>query len=203
MLLNKRTTSFFSLTLILLLLFINTSYAGPIVKLCIDNDCRKPVHITITDNCWSDIKEIFSLPFPTDKDEQDNIINSIALIEKDVYQTLANQTPNTNNANDIYAGNSTKNIYRNTKIYIGVLLDNFLVTRHIVRKSITQHSWAGFENNGLLLQSLTDSKLYILDSNTGQLGASGSIRAYKAASNINIGIGNDKNVNTLDDEIFE
>jgi len=171
---------------LLALLFISSkSFAGPLVKLCLDDNCKKPLRINITDTCWSNVKETFSSPFPTDKDEQDNIANAIGLIESDIYQTLASKLPGADKAEDLYDDNSNKNNYRNIKTYIGILLDNYLINRHFMRKTITIQNWTGFEKNALLLQSLTDSKIYTLQLDTSHLGASPVISNYKQTSGIN------------------
>ncbi len=172
-----------TLGLIFLILFIlsNKSYAGPLIKLCLNNDCKKRHNVEISDACWSEVKEIFAPPFPTDKDEQDNIVNAIALIESDIYSSVSKQNPQGSSASDLYTANSTKNNYRNIKKYLGVLLDNYLVKRHYLRKIITQSNWAGIENSTLLLQSLTDSKLYTLEANNSELGASAIIRPYSTS----------------------
>lgn len=160
------------------------SYAGPLVKVCLNEDCKKPSKVEISDACWNQVKDIFSSPFITDKDEQDNIVTSISLIESDVYQALSNYSAETDNANDLYTSNSLKNTYKNTKYILGILLDQHMVKRHYIRNKITNRNWAGFESNGLLLQSLTDSNLYILESNNTELGSSSIITNYKNNSNI-------------------
>jgi len=168
-----------------LLILSYQSYAGPLVKVCLDEDCKRPAEVKISETCWSQVKDIFSSPFSTDKDEQDNIITSISLIESDVYSALSKHTTETDDANDLYTSNSIKNTYRNTKYILGILLDHHMVEKHFIRKSITNTNWAGFESNGLLLQSLTDSRLYILESNNTQLGSSAIITSYKNNSDIN------------------
>ncbi|RDH83984.1 MAG: hypothetical protein DIZ80_07570 [endosymbiont of Galathealinum brachiosum] len=172
----------------ILLLFISTkSLAAPQVKLCLDESCKSPLKIEITEACWSDVKEIFSPPFPTDKDEQDNIVNSIALIQTDIFNSVFKHNPDGNSASDLYTGNSRKNNYKNIKSILGILLDNYLINRHFLRKSITKRSWNGFESEILLLQSLTDSKLYTLETNNNELGASAIIQTYnKKSSGIEI-----------------
>jgi len=168
-----------TLLMISLLLSSFTTVAGPLVKVCLNDDCKKPTKVEISDACWSQVKEIFSSPFPTVKDEQDNILTSISLIESDIYLSISKKSSATDNANDLYTSNSTKNNYRNTKHILGILLDQHMVKQHFVRKTITQTSWIGFETNGLLLQSLADSSLYILESNNTKLGTSGIIKNYR------------------------
>ncbi|VAW64366.1 hypothetical protein MNBD_GAMMA08-2840 [hydrothermal vent metagenome] len=154
--------------------------AGPLVKLCINDNCKKPFNIEISDTCWRNVKALYASTFATDKDEQDNIVNSIALIEADVYHTFIKQTQNINSAEEIHAGNSSKNNYRNIKNYMNALLDNYLVTRHFMRKTIKQNDFFGLGSDVLLLQSLTDSKLYVLEKKSSSLGASPVIKDYNA-----------------------
>lgn len=168
-----------TLFIISLLLTSYITVAGPVVKVCLNDDCKKPLKVQISDTCWYQVKDIFSSPFPTVKDEQDNILTAISLIESDIYLAISKESADTGNANDLYTSNSSKNNYRNTKHILGVLLDQHMLKHHFLRKTITQKSWLGFESNGLLLQSLTDSSLYILESNNTQLGTSGIIKNYK------------------------
>lgn len=156
-----------------------TLYAGPIIKLCVNKNCKKPVNIQITDACWTDVKSIFSDALSTDKDEQDNMVSAAALIESDIYQSMAKQSPGASTANDLYVSNSPKNNYRNMKKYLIVLLDHYLVKRHLMRKTISRRNWYGLNEYALLLQSLTDSKLYVLKIDPIQLGNSAIIRGYK------------------------
>jgi len=174
--------------MIALLLLSYQTHAAPIVKICLDDDCKKPAELKITESCWTQVKDIFSSPFSTDKDEQDNIITSIALIEADVFLTLTKLTPESDDANDLYTSNSIKNNYRNTKFILGILLDKHMVKHHFIRKTITIKNWAGFESYGLLLQSLTDSKLYVLVSNNTELGSSARIESYKKSSDFTSGV---------------
>jgi len=177
-----------TLLIITLLLLSYNTIAGPLVKVCLDDNCKKPAKVEISDACWTQVIDIFSSPFPTVKDEQDNIITAISLIESDIYLAISKQSAETDNANDLYTANSIKNNYRNTKHILGILLDNHMVKHHFVRKTITQKNWAGFKSYGLLLQSLTDSRLYILESNNTELGTSGIIKNYNKDTDNKINI---------------
>jgi len=157
----------------------STSFANTTVKLCIDKKCKTPYQIKISHACWKDVKEIFSAPFTTDKDEQDNIVNAIALIESDIYHSLAQQPDQRLNANGLYINNTIKNNFRNIKNIVGILLDNHLVKHHFMRKTIITTNWLGVQNTSLLLQSLNNSKLYVLEVPTRRLGESAVIRPYK------------------------
>ena len=192
------------LTLSLLLIFSTKSLASPQVKFCLDDKCKEPLKVEITSACWSDVKEIFAPPFPTDKDEQDNIVNAIALIETDIYNSAFKHNSDGSSASDLYTGNSIKNNYRNIKNVLGILLDNFLVNRHILRKSITKRSWNGFESETIVLQSLTNSQLYTLEANNNELGTSAIISSYnKKQSGINIENTTINESKHLDDNDFE
>jgi len=185
-----RTVATILTSIALLILFVDKSYAKPIsttvanttVKLCIDKKCKNPYQIKITHACWKDVKEIFSAPFTTDGDEQDNIVSAIALIEYDVYHSLAQQPAQKLNADDLYTTNTIKNNFRNIKNILGILLDNYLVKQHFMRKTIINKNWLGVTNTSLLLQSLNSSKLYVLESHTRKLGESAAIKPYKESA---------------------
>jgi len=164
------------------LLSINMpGYAGPIAKVCIKTDCKQPLNIEVSDATWSIVKDLFSTPFPTDKDEQDNINSSLLLIQKDIYQSLQTNSTDGRQAQDIYAANSVKNNYRNSKSMLGLLLDNYLMTRHFVRKTVSGKHWLD-NSSGLLLQSLKDSKIYLLQLNVADLNAAPIILDYKPSN---------------------
>lgn len=179
--------SYLFISLLSVLMFNSQSYAGPVVKLCTELDCKHPASIEITDSTWSAIKDLYKTPFQTDKDEQDNIASSIALIERDVFMTLAGHHSTDENtalqARQLFAQIESDNRYRNIKNYLGILLDNHLVTRHYLRNTITLKSWAGIEKEALLLQSLDDSKRYLLKIIDIDLGQAPAIFPYK--ENIN------------------
>jgi hypothetical protein len=185
------------------ILFSTQCIAGPAVKLCIEDDCKKPLTINITDACWSDVKAIFKTPFSTDKDEQDNAVNAISLIEFDIYHSLAQQPFSNLSADKLYKNNSNKNHYKNLKNYMNVLLDKYLIKRHFMRKIITQPRLVFFESNALLIQSLTDSQLYIIKINDNQLGNSPILSDYKKGSVFSMGNSSNKIDETIKDDDFE
>jgi len=187
----------------LFLINIQNSLATPNIKLCINEQCKKPLSIKLTEDCWADVKEIFSTPFSTDKDEQDNIVNAIALIEFDVYHSLASRASEKNTADDLYAENKDRNNYLNIKNILNVLLDNYMVTRHLLRKTVTEKSWSGTKTTGLMLQSLNNSKLYIIESEASELGDTAIIRPYKKQSFLNFLSPDEKSNNTLENDDFE
>lgn len=187
----------------MLLLSSSLSMAGPSMKLCVDEDCRKAYRINISDMCWTNVKMLFSTPFTTAKAEQAAIVKAIALLKHDTYYELVKKVTFTDEAEDLYANSSNKNNYRNIKNYLGVLLDNHLIKYHVVRKTISQNHWGDFELNGLLLQSLTDSRLYILKTNTSHLRALPQIKSYHKPTDINPEDNFEKDSYTLNNEDFE
>jgi len=187
----------------LILLSSQNSFAAPTVKFCINDSCKKPLSIKITEDCWADIKEIFATPFSTDKDEQDNIVNAVALIEFDIYHSLASQSSEKNIAEDLYKKNSNRNNYLNIKHILNVLFDNYMVTRHLMRKTMVEKTWSGSETTGLMFQSLSSAKLYILQSDTSELGETAIIKPYKKSSLFDFIPSDEKTDNTFNDDDFE
>ena len=192
------------IALLLTLLLVSSScLAGPLIKLCVDENCRKAYRINISDMCWSNVKALFSPSPKSDKAEQQTIVKAIALLKYDTYHELVKKVTFTDEAEDLYANSSNKNNYRNIKNYLGVLLDNYLIKHHVVRKTLSQNYWGNFESNGLLLQSLTDSSLYILETNTSHLRALPLIKNYNKPSDINPEDTFEKDSFTLNNEDFE
>ena len=151
------------------------SYAGPSIKFCLQENCKTPEVINISDKTWLMVKEIFNTPFQSDKDEQDNICGSITLIENDIYSKLTMPKPEITPANTLYVSNSINNHYRNSKYIIALLLDKLLITRHYFRNTIKVQSWGQKRSTGLLLQSLSTSKKYILELKMDNINASPTI----------------------------
>lgn len=138
-------TSYILLSLLTSLIINTSCYAGPVIKLCIEDNCKNPIKIKLTDPTWSNIKDLYKEALQTDKDEQDNIANSIALMETDIYSILATMNSNADTAETLYSSNSMKNNYRNLKSYLGVLMDQYLVSRHFMRKTLSHKTWTGSE----------------------------------------------------------
>ncbi|HED32821.1 MAG TPA: hypothetical protein ENJ08_01200 [Gammaproteobacteria bacterium] len=182
-------------TLLLILSVFNTSgLAGPLVKLCLESTCKNPTGIEISTAAWINIKDLYASPFPSDKDEQDNIASAISIMESDLYYTLASQLSHGDKSRsksaikelskDLFHSNTTENNYRNIKKYLGVLMDNYLVTRHFMRKKLTQTDWSGLTSSAIMLQSLQSSQLYVLQINNTDLGASPVISPYRRGHKI-------------------
>ncbi len=191
------------LALVTLLFTCHIGIASPSIKLCLNENCKKPIYTNVSYTCWSQIKTLFLTPVPTDRQEQKTIVKAIAMLKFDTYHSLVKKVSITDNAEDLYANSNNKNVYRNLKSYLGLLLDNYLIKRHVVRKSIIQNSWSSTGINGLLLQSLTDSRLYILESNTSHLLARPSIKNYNKPSEINMEDHFEQHSDTLNNADFE
>jgi len=183
------------LSILLILYSLNSlCIAAPVIKLCLQAKCKAPVQIKLSHSAWSSIKDLYSTSLSNDKDEQDNIASSINLIESDVYYTLASgyikdesqgrDTLIRKKAEDLFDSNSNKNNYRNIKTYMGVLLDNYLVTRHFIRKPMNKNNWASLTESGLMLQSLNDSRIYIIETNNSDLGIPPVITPYQPSNGI-------------------
>jgi len=171
-------------------IFSGHAYAGPVVNLCVENSCKNKASIEVSNKTWKTIQDIYSTPFPTDKDEQDNIITSFTLLRADIYNTLAHNNSLGADPSVLYETNSVDINYKNAKNILGILLDNHLIKRHYLRKTVKgsswskAFSWSGISNmtivgsTGLLLQSLTDSKQYLFEIDSDALAESASISPY-------------------------
>ncbi len=190
-------------TLVALLLTCQPTIASPSIKLCLNKNCKNPIYTNISYTCWTRINTLFSPTASTDIQEQKTIVKAIAMLKFDTYHSLVKKVSITDNAEDLYANSSNKNVYKNLKSYLGLLLDNYLIKRHVLRKSIMQNSWSPFGTDGLLLQSVTDSRLYILESNTSQLLATPSIKGYNRPSETNMEEHFEQNSDTLNNADFE
>jgi len=174
------------LTILLTLLttlFSTPGVAGPVIKLCLKFDCKQATQIEISDSTWAKVKALYKTPLQSDKDEQDNIVNSISLIERDIYTSLAEHRFGNQKskalAYKLYKDTEIDNKYRNLKNILAPLLDRHLIKHHVLRNTITLKSWAGIEKDALLLQSLNNSHLYLLKIIDSNLGSTVAIMPYK------------------------
>lgn len=179
-----------SLVTISILLSPLTLAAAPTANLCIDESCKKKASIVISNDTWQSVEEIYATPYPTDKDEQDNIITAFSLLRADVYNTLSQNNSLDDSASLLYEMNSTDINYKNAKILLSLLLDNHFIKRHYLRKTIKRStwskafSWSGISNmsgkgsDGLLLQSLTDAQQYIFSIDGSDFTESATITPY-------------------------
>lgn len=147
--------------------------AGPVVDICINEACKKKASVKISNDTWKNVADIFSAPYPTDKDEQDNAITAYTLLRADIYQTLAQNNSLGDDAISLYESNNSETHYKNAKTLIVTLLDNQFIKRHYLRKTIKRSTWSkafswsgikhmdSVESDGLLLQSITDAQQYV------------------------------------------
>jgi len=164
--------------------------AGPTANICIDESCKKKASIVISNDTWQSVEEIYATPYPTDKDEQDNIVTSFSLLRADVYNTLSQNNSTNDSASVLYQLNSTDINYKNAKIFLSLLLDNHLIKRHYLRKTIKRSTWSkafswsgisnmsGMTSDGLLLQSLSSAQQYIFTINGNDFSVPASITPY-------------------------
>lgn len=159
------------------------NHAGPSLKVCLLLDCKKPAIVEISDATWSQAKALFKGSLQTDIDEQDNIVNAIAIIETNIFLSLAqhaSQSKETKKlAQEIYSDINQDNQYRNLRSIIGLLLDKHLITHHYLRSSINLKSWTGIESTALLLQSHNTSQLYLLKINSSGPGTPPVFMPYR------------------------
>jgi hypothetical protein len=171
-------------------LLSSLALAAPSTNICVDESCKKKANVTISNDTWRSIEEIYATPYPTDKDEQDNIVASYALLRADVYNTLSQNNTLGDSASVLYELNSTETNYKNAKILLSVLLDNHFIKRHYLRKTIKRSTWSkafswsgisnmsGMTSDGLLLQSLSDAQQYVFSINGNDFSVPASISTY-------------------------
>lgn len=153
---------------ILLSLYHGNLLAAPVVEVCIDSRCKNPLRVEISTQSWRDVEAIFATPFPTDKDELDNIIIAFQLLRRDIYQSLENNNNLNQDAETLYASHDADTQYKNARHLLELLLDQHFITRHYLRKTIKQrkwHSFGQFVSDGLLLQSVSNGKQYVFKIN--------------------------------------
>ena len=163
---------------------------APSTNICVDEKCRKKANVTISSDTWRSVEEIYATPYPTDKDEQDNIVASFSLLRADVYNTMSQNNTLGDSARVLYELNSTETNYKNAKILLSLLLDHHFIKRHYLRKTIKRStwskafSWSGISNmnsmasDGLLFQSLNDAQQYVFSINGNDFTVPASIAPY-------------------------
>lgn len=149
---------------ILLSLYHSALLAAPVAQICVDAQCKDKVKVEISTQTWRDMETIFATPFPTDKDELDNIIIAFQMLRQDIYQSLENNNSLNQDAQTLYAQYDADTHYKNARHLLELMLDKHLITRHYLRKTVKQRKWYSFGLNvsdGLLLQSINDAQLYV------------------------------------------
>ena len=171
-------------------LLSSLALATPSVNICVDERCKKKANVTISNDTWRSVEEIYATPYPTNKDEQDNIVASYSLLRADIYNTLSQNNTLGDSASVLYELNSTDTNYKNARILLSLLLDNHLIKRHYLRKTIKRStwskafSWSGISNmnsmgsDGLLLQSLDEAQQYIFTINGNDFTVPAAISPY-------------------------
>lgn len=163
------------------LLLSSAVYAGPQVTICVDNTCKKPVSIEISNDTWNGIQQLFVTPFPSDKDELDSIIIAFSLLRTHIYKTLEKNNSLDDDAETLYALVNADTHYKNAKNLLALLLDNHLMKRLYLRNTIRQSAWYEFnrqKSSGLLLQSINRADKYIFKVDTSDIREAVEIIPY-------------------------
>ncbi|HEY9201694.1 MAG TPA: hypothetical protein VIQ81_08865 [Gammaproteobacteria bacterium] len=168
--------------LFLLSLYHGSLLAAPVVQICVEANCRDAIKVEISTQTWGDVKEIFATPFPSDKDELDNIIIAFQLLRLDIYQSLENNNSLDLDAQSLYAQQDANTHYKNARHLLALMLDQYFITRHYLRKTIKQRKWYSFGQNvsdGLLMQSIDNGQQYLFKINRELLSLSPVIDPVK------------------------
>lgn len=166
----------------LLCLYHSALLAAPVVDICLDARCKDTLKIEISAQAWRDVEEIFTTPFPSNKDELDNTIIAFQLLRLDIYQQLENNNSLNQDAETLYALRDADTHYKNARQLLELLLDHHLMTRHYLRNTIKQRTWHSFGrkvSDGLLLQSVNDGQQYVFKINHELLSLSPVIEPAK------------------------
>lgn len=166
----------------LLCLYHSALLAAPEVNICLDDRCKDTVKVEISAQAWRDVEEIFTTPFPSNKDELDNTIIAFQLLRLDIYQRLENNNSLNQDAETLYALRDADTHYKNARHLLELLLDRHLISRHYLRNTIKQRTWRSFGqkvSDGLLLQSVNDGQQYVFKINHELLAQSPVIEPAK------------------------
>lgn len=162
----------------LLGLYHSALLAAPVAHICVDTRCKDTVKVEINTQTWRDVESSFATPFPADKHELDNIIIAFQLLRRDIYQSLENNNSLNQDAETLYAQQDADTHYKNARHLLKLMLDQHLITRHYLRKTIKQRKWYSFGQNvsdGLLLQSVNDAQQSVFKINRELLTLSPTI----------------------------
>jgi len=168
--------------LFLLSLYSSALLAAPVAQVCADARCKDTVKVEISTQTWREVEEIFATPFPADRDELDNTIIAFQLLRLDIYRNLQNNNRLNQDAQTLYAELDADTQYKNARHLLELMLDNHLINRHYLRKTIKQRKWYSFGqhvSDGLLLQSINDAQQYVFKINRELLALSPVIDPVK------------------------
>ena len=168
------------LILFLSLSFLQNSYAGPTVSLCIDGDCKSSIKVSISDEDFSNISEVFITPSESSsQSERELIARAIALIEKISLGMLSTKTIDDISAQKLHNNMNDKDKTINYKTFIGLLLDHRLIQQHILRKSEKRTSWTGKTEYSIVIQDLKNGKLYAVDASNTDFATAPEITLFE------------------------
>jgi len=151
--------------LLLAIIFVSNSYAAPALTLCIDGDCKTSQRVSLSDEDWSKINEVFSQPAQTAQQERDFIAKALARIEKATLTALATKSVKSFSAQDLHDRMNNRDQALNYKSYMSLLLDQKLIHHHVLRKIEHRSSWVGMNEYAVVILDQLNGGLYSLDAN--------------------------------------
>ena len=165
--------------LLLAITFTQYSYAAPELTLCIDGDCKNRQRITLSNNDWNNINDIFSEPAKTTQQERKLIAKALSQIKKTALKMLAYRAVKDFSAEDLHYKMNYRDRALNCKSYIALLLDNRLIHQHAIRKIEQRSSWVGMNEYAVVILDKVNGELYSVDSSKAGFSESPSIKPFR------------------------
>ena len=171
--------SFKTSTLFLLFFISHTAVSGPSLALCLDGDCTTSKQFTIDDNNWQNIIQAISEDVFSAEQERALLIEILPVLETTSLTLLAQKTKQPMSPEDIHDTMNSRDIARNTKAYLALLIDNKLIKHHVIRKIESRTNWLHLEEYAVIIQSNIDSQRFAVDYNGKDYSATPSISPFK------------------------
>ena len=172
-----------SLILIVTLVFVQNTYADQILTLCIDGHCKTNQKVSINNDDWSKVKDLFTASKISSAQELSLISQAIALIEQYAHKSLASLSIDKISADDLHDRMDNRDQYFNYKTYMTLLQDKSLLQHFLIRKSQHRSTWTGNDEYALIISNQSNGKLYVLDAINTDFEASPDIMLLKTWKN--------------------
>ena len=169
-----------------LALFIFTAVTnaapGPQLVLC-SYECSTRAEYTVMPDHWTHIKNLFKPASSDAQDERNRLAQAIALMERDIIMQIASEFIEEDFADQLKQIFTNQDETRNTSKFIALLIDQGLVSQHVLRRSEARRSMFGVSQTTAVIQSLYDGARFAVDATSSGFGEAPVVMPFKQWKN--------------------
>jgi hypothetical protein len=145
----------------LILLLMPVSFvvnASPVIHLCV-NDCKEQLPYQISEASWQASRDLFESGATDAATERRQLAKAVALLERDMIQQTTSYTGD-DSGDELEDLFTNRDQARNTGKLIALMIDNRLITRHVLRRTEKRESVFGYSQYAAIIQSRDNSRIY-------------------------------------------